>query len=371
MGDFANWLNAGASVIGAASSAIGAGRRIRKQKEAQMELNEQAAKLNYDYGEKAAQNAFERQLQMYERSYQDQSFAAMRKQAEDAGLSVGMLYGNGGAGGQGGATSGAPQGETGGAQAGDAASMYANEMQRQLSLKQLALQNASLIKDLKIKDKEADNLDAEAKEKRARTKTENDSRELKIANLKEEGRFKWIQNIRAEWESEHDGSTIEEAGGEVYGHELFGQFGVINNSIWAGEKSQNLYKLLTEIAQIEENTELTKTLKKLNDEKAKYYFSQIMSEIGKNNAEAAESAARRLAALHSIGEVVNWKTYVDYGVQAVQMLMNAVAGIQTAKAVKKGLSSQMKEITSEEIVTQKGDGQVFTTKKRETTKGRW
>ena len=44
---------------------IGAGNRqekaIEAQKEAQMALNEQAAKLNYEYGEKAAENAYQRQ----------------------------------------------------------------------------------------------------------------------------------------------------------------------------------------------------------------------------------------------------------------------------------------------------------------------
>jgi hypothetical protein len=70
---------------------IGAKKRLKRQVDAQKQLNEQAAKLNYEYGEKAAENAYQRQMEMYERSYQDQSYSAMRQQMEDAGLSVGLL----------------------------------------------------------------------------------------------------------------------------------------------------------------------------------------------------------------------------------------------------------------------------------------
>ena len=70
---------------------IGAGKRQRKaieaQKNAQKELNEQAASLNYEYGEKAAENAYERQLAMYQRSYEDQSYKAMVNQMKDECLS--------------------------------------------------------------------------------------------------------------------------------------------------------------------------------------------------------------------------------------------------------------------------------------------
>ena len=70
---------------------IGAKKRLKRQVDAQKQLNEQAAKLNYEYGEKAAEDAYKRQMEMYERSYQDQSYAAMCGQMEDAGLSVGLL----------------------------------------------------------------------------------------------------------------------------------------------------------------------------------------------------------------------------------------------------------------------------------------
>ena len=75
-------------IIGDASSilnvlGIGRRRQIRQQKE----MAENAAKINYKYGEMAAENAFERQQVLYNRSYQDQSYANKVAQMDAAGLS--------------------------------------------------------------------------------------------------------------------------------------------------------------------------------------------------------------------------------------------------------------------------------------------
>ena len=73
---------------------------------------ENAAKINYKYGEMAAENAFERQQVLYNRTYQDQSYANKVAQMDAAGLSPGLMYGGGGASGGGaGSTTGAPWGQ--------------------------------------------------------------------------------------------------------------------------------------------------------------------------------------------------------------------------------------------------------------------
>ena len=72
---------------------IGRKKQIRQQKE----MIENAAKINYKYGEMAAENAFERQQVLYNRTYQDQSYANKVAQMDAAGLSPGLMYGGGGA----------------------------------------------------------------------------------------------------------------------------------------------------------------------------------------------------------------------------------------------------------------------------------
>ena len=57
---------------------------------------EHAAAVNYGYGEMAADNAQERTKALYSELYSPE---AKVKQLKEAGLSVGMMYGQGGAGG--------------------------------------------------------------------------------------------------------------------------------------------------------------------------------------------------------------------------------------------------------------------------------
>ena len=189
---------------------IGAAKRQRKaieaQKNAQKELNEQAVKLNYEYGEKAAENAYERQLAMYNKSYEDQSYKTMVKQMEEAGLSVGLMYGGNGSGGGAGAMSGAPKADTGGAVAGQAANAAAL-MEVENQRKALALQQTSMAKDIQLKDaeielkkKEAEKVGKESLYTEALTETENVLRNAKTHREFWEGRLSWIENLRKQFE---------------------------------------------------------------------------------------------------------------------------------------------------------------------------
>ena len=167
-----------------------------------MALNKQAAEVNYEYGEKAAENAYKRQLAMYQKSYEDQSYKAMVKQVEDAGLSVGLMYGGSGSGGGAGAMSGAPKADTGGAIAGQAANAAAL-MEVENQRKSLALQQASAAKDIELKDAEIDLKKTEADKVRketlyteALTTTENILRNARASREFWEGRLSWIENLR-------------------------------------------------------------------------------------------------------------------------------------------------------------------------------
>ena len=135
-----NLANPLSGIIGSASgilNTLGVGRRrqIRQQKE----MVENAAQINYKYGEMAARNAFERQQVLYNRTYQDQSYANQVAQMDAAGLSPGLMYSKGGAGGGGaGSTTGAPIGATGAVGAGSAADPNA-QLQALMSLRQVRM----------------------------------------------------------------------------------------------------------------------------------------------------------------------------------------------------------------------------------------
>lgn len=101
-----NIFDIGGSIIGAIGNIIGQGMANKANKE-QNALNrqwqQQMLGLQHQYNEESAENAMQRQIQMYN---EFQSPEALVGQLKDAGLSVGMMYGEGG---QGGHMASAPQ----------------------------------------------------------------------------------------------------------------------------------------------------------------------------------------------------------------------------------------------------------------------
>ena len=86
-----------------------------RSKRDQQEANEQAAELNYKYGEMAADNADARARAIYT---DFNSPAAKVKQLQEAGLSTALMYGSGGGGGGSAAATTASQGSGAGGQQG-------------------------------------------------------------------------------------------------------------------------------------------------------------------------------------------------------------------------------------------------------------
>ena len=159
-------------IIGGASSilnvlGIGRRRQIRQQKE----MAENAAKINYKYVEMAAENAFERQQVLYDRTYQDQSYADQVAQMDAAGLSPGLMYGKGGAGGGGaGSTTGAPMGATGATGAGSAADPNM-QLQALMSLRQVRMSERKNEAEINLLNTQADALKTEAGKNKEETQS--------------------------------------------------------------------------------------------------------------------------------------------------------------------------------------------------------
>ena len=150
------------AIIGAATgitalgNALGIGRkkRERQQLAQQQQLNEHAAATNYKYGEQAAQNAFQRQMQAYNTSLRDNSASAQVERLQEAGLNPALMYGGGAAAGQAGQMVSGGQPSAGGAQAGQADSPVS---------KQMAAMNAAMTaSQIKVNEATAEKLGAEA-----------------------------------------------------------------------------------------------------------------------------------------------------------------------------------------------------------------
>jgi hypothetical protein len=329
---------------------IGAGKRQRKaieaQKNAQKELNEQATKLNFEYGEKAAENAYERQLAMYNRSYEDQSYEAMVKQMKDAGLSVGLMYGGNGSGGGAGAMSGAPKADTGGAAAGQAANAAAL-MEVENQRKALALQQTSMAKDIQLKDaeielkkKEAEKVGKESLYTEALTETEDVLRNAKAHREFWEGRLSWIENLRKQFE---DVTTPSEDGELNATEDMYGNYEIISKAIGTASKAASVLKVVAETGTEEQRKVCLAAEAALTNEKAKGYWKELEVAIKNADSQAIVAAATKLKSEtdrmdieHKYGVKMTAKQWIELGIGVT----GAVAGTIGAGAlVKNGMTA--------------------------------
>ena len=363
---------------------IGAGRRQRKaieaQKNAQKELNEQAASLNYEYGEKAAENAYQRQLAMYQRSYEDQSYGAMVKQMENAGLSVGLMYGGNGSGGGAGAMSGAPKGDTGGAIAGQATSAAAL-MEIENQRKSLALQQASMAKDIQLKDaeielkeKEADRTGKEALYTEALTETEDILRNAKAHREFWEGRLNWIENLRKQFE---DITTPSEDGELSATESMYGNYEIISKAIGTASKAASVLKVVAETGTEKQKKVCLAAEAALTNKKVEGYWKELEVAIKNANSEAIVAAATKLNSEtnrmdieHKYGVKMTVKQWVELGIGVTGAIAGAVGagalvknGITAAMEASKNLKGKSTTITSTKNYNELGQfkGESFTT----------
>lgn len=386
-----DWSSIGGGAITAGIGAglgllgnIGAGKRQRKaieaQKNAQKELNEQAASLNYEYGEKAAENAYQRQLAMYDRSYEDQSYKAMVNQMEDAGLSVGLMYGGSGSGGGAGAMSGAPKADTGGAMAGQAANAAAL-MQVENERRGLALQQTSMAKDIQLKDAEIELKKTEADKSRkdalyteALTETENILRDAKAHREFWEGRLSWIENLRKQFD---DVTTPSEDGELNATEDMYGNYEIISKAIGTASKAASVLKVIAETGTEEQRKICLAAEAALTSEKTKGYWKELEAAIKNADSQAIVAAATKLNAEtnrmdteHKYGVKMTAKQWIELGIGVTGAVAGTIGagalvknGMTAAKEAAKKLKGKSTTITSTKNYNELGQfkGESFTT----------
>lgn len=320
--------------IGGLLGGISRKKREKRQLENQIKLNEAAAKTNYEYGEKAAQNAYKRQMEMYERSYKDQSYAAMRRQMEDAGLSVGLMYGGAGSGGGAGAMSGAPQGATGGAHAG-AADSPAAQVAADTQRAELGLNLAMQKKDLALKDAQINQVNATAEKERAEAAnitekkvTEMQTREWVVRGAKELANKDWIENLRKQYEDEQ---SVDDQKDVTYHDDQFGEYQIVYKGTRTQQQRADVLRTIGETNNNEAQAKAAKALAKLNDNKALGYWRELQIEMIKGNALKTMAAAQKLNAEtakldfeHKYGIKMSPMQWVNLGKDGVELLLNAV-----------------------------------------------
>lgn len=358
-----NFLNPISGLTGGVSaifSALGIGRK--KQIRQQKEMAENAAKINYKYGEMAAKNAFERQQVLYNRTYQDQSYSNKVAQMDAAGLSPGLMYGGGGASGGGaGSTTGAPMGATGAVGAGTAADPNA-QLQALMSLRQVRMSERKNAAEVNLLNTQAEALKAET------TKNEEETTsiiEKRIWEVKQE-MFKgwegfigtanqlWDQMVK--WQPTEkttiDGKEVEipkyfEIEDNKFGKIVFGEESFQGDMMAAEKQILEGTAAIKSLESIYADEKLSAEIRKINADacsgmaQAAYYYAA--GETQKAETKMLEVKKRTEEATADLRELQYWTEIANTIIKLAQVVGNLTIGGKTGKLIREYTEKRMSE----------------------------
>lgn len=350
-------------IIGKASgilNILGIGRR--KQIRQQKEMVENAARINYKYGEMAAENAFERQQVLYNRSYQDQSYASQVAQMDAAGLSPGLMYGKGGAGGGGaGSTTGAPMGATGAAGAGTAADPN-TQLQALMSLRQIRMNERKNEAEIKLLNTQAAALEAEAGKSQEETQSIIEKRIWEVKQEMFKGWEGFISTANQLWDQmvkwqptkkmTIDGKEVEipkyfEIEDEKFGKIIFGEESFQGDMMKAEKQILEGTAAIKTLESIYADEKLSAEVKKINADacsamaQAAYYYAA--GETQKAEAKVLEAKKRTEEATADLRELQYWTEIANTIIKVAQLVGNLAIGGKTGKVIREYTEKKMSQ----------------------------
>lgn len=355
--------NLASGVIGGTSgilNMLGIGRR--KQIRQQKEMIENAAQINYKYGEMAAENAFERQQVLYNRTYQDQSYANQVAQMDAAGLSPGLMYGKGGAGGGGaGSTTGAPMGATGAAGAGAAADPNM-QLQALMSLRQMRMNERKNEAEINLLNTQAKALEAEAGKNKEETTSIIEKRLWQVKQEMFEGWKGFISTANQLWDQMMkwqptkkvtiDGKEIEipkyfEIEDDKFGKIVFGEESFQGDMMAAEKQILEGTAAIKTLESIYADKKLSAEIKKINADacsgmaQAAYYYAAGRTQDAE--AKVAEAKRRTEEATAELRELQYWTEIANTIIKLAQVVGNLTIGGKTGKLIREYTEKKMNE----------------------------
>lgn len=358
--DFTNPLSGIVSGISGILNVLGVGRgkQIRQQKE----MVENAAKINYKYGEMAAENAFERQQVLYNRTYQDQSYANQVAQMDAAGLSPGLMYGKGGAGGGGaGSTTGAPMGATGATGAGSAADPNA-QLQALMSLRQARMSERKNEAEINLLNTQAEALKTEAGKNKEETQTIIDKRIWQVKQEMYEGWQGFIDTANNLWDqmvkwqptkkTTIDDKEIEipkyfEIEDDKFGKIVFGEDSFQGDMIKAEKQILEGTAAIKTLESIYADEKLSAEIKKINADacsgmaQAAYYYAA--GKTKEAETKMLEVKKRTEEATADLRELQYWTEIANTILKLAQVVGNLAIGGKTGKLIREYTEKKMSE----------------------------
>lgn len=337
---------------------VGRKKQIRQQKE----MVENAAKINYKYGEMAAENAFERQQVLYNRTYQDQSYSNKVAQMDAAGLSPGLMYGGGGASGGGaGSTTGAPMGATGATGAGAAADPNA-QLQALMSLRQIRMSERKNEAEINLLNTQADALKAEASKNKEETQSIIDKRIWQVKQEMFEGWQGFIDTANQLWDqmvkwqptkkTTIDDKEIEipkyfEIEDDKFGKIIFGEKSFQGDMMKAEKQILEGTAAIKTLESIYADEKLSAEINKINADacsgmaQAAYYYAA--GETQKAEAKVLEVKKKTEEATADLRELQYWTEIANTIIKLAQVVGNLTIGGKTGKLIREYTEKRMSE----------------------------
>ena len=328
----------------------------------QKEMIENAAKINYKYGEMAAENAFERQQVLYNRTYQDQSYANQVAQMDAAGLSPGLMYGKGGAGGGGaGSTTGAPMGATGAAGAGVAADPNA-QLQALMSLRQVRMDERKNEAEINLLNTKTEALKAQAGKDKEETQSIIDKRLWEVKQEMFKGWEGFIDTANQLWDqmvkwqptkkTTIDGKEVEipkyfEIEDDKFGKIVFGEESFQGDMMAAEKQILEGTAAIKTLESIYADEKLSAEIKKINADacsgmaQAAYYYAA--GETQKAEAKMLEVKKRTEEATAELRELQYWTEIANTIIKLAQVVGNLTIGGKTGKLIREYTEKRMSE----------------------------
>lgn len=344
MGSFTDFLTGGGAsaaggIISSALNLAFPNAGIKRRWKYEQKAMDKQAEIN----EAAAQAAFQRESEfnerMYEKDYALHTQSAMRKQLEDAGLSVGLMYGMGGAGGAGGGSTSAnsASGGIGGVQ---------GPQGSPLGLDPMLGANIRLAESqAKLNEAKANEAEKNAGKTEAETETENKLRDSLVASKYYEALKTFIETAKEKWAAKYDESDDENnkwiAATEYFAPLLKETFEIGNKSVSAKDIVGGMLKQYADARQSNATADEKKAIEALTNEKAEGYATELMAMImvGQAQSKQAEAMAKRVA--YETGEEWNWKTVLDEGIK----IGEAIGGIYGKTLVGKAIANRPAPVT--------------------------
>lgn len=337
---------------------IGRKKQIRQQKE----MAENAAKINYKYGEMAAENAFERQQVLYNRTYQDQSYANQVAQMDAAGLSPSLMYGKGGAGGGGaGSTTGAPMGATGAVGAGSAADPNM-QLQALMSLRQVRMTERKNEAEINLLNTQADALKAEAGKNQEETQSIIEKRIWEVKQEMFKGWKGFIDTANNLWDQmvkwqPTEKVTIDDKEIEVpkyfeieddkFGKIVFGEESFQGDMMEAEKKILEGTAAIKTLESIYADEKMSAEIRKINADacsgmaQAAYYYAAGKTQEAEEKMLEAKKKTEEATA--DLRELQYWTEIANTIIRLAQMVGNLAIGGKTGKLIREYTEKKMNQ----------------------------